>query len=49
MSVRLEEVQPAIARLVGRANAKLEIKPTATSSGRRTALANWLTSTATTR
>jgi hypothetical protein len=39
-----EEVQPALPVLWAGANAKLEIKPTATSSGRRTALANWLAS-----
>ena len=38
-----EEVQPALpARWAGKT--RLEIKPTATSSGRRSALANWLTS-----
>jgi hypothetical protein len=40
-----DEVQPALPALWAGANAKLEIKPSATSSGRRTALANWLTST----
>jgi len=39
-----DEVQPALPALWAGANAKLEIKPTATSSGRRTALANWLAS-----
>jgi hypothetical protein len=39
-----DEVQPALPALWAGANAKLEIKPSATSSGRRTALANWLTS-----
>ncbi|CAN7352984.1 DUF1549 and DUF1553 domain-containing protein [Duganella sp. LjRoot269] len=39
-----DEVQPALPVLWAGANAKLEIKPTATSSGRRTALANWLAS-----
>jgi hypothetical protein len=41
-----DEVQPALPALwAGSAsNAKLEIKPTATSSGRRTALADWLAS-----
>ena len=38
----LEEVQPGIPSLWG--GDKIEIKPTATSSGRRTALANWLAS-----
>ncbi|WP_374485759.1 DUF1549 and DUF1553 domain-containing protein [Zoogloea sp.] len=37
-----EEVQPGIPTLWG--GDKLEIKPTATSSGRRTAYANWLAS-----
>lgn len=37
-----EEVQPAIPALWG--GDKVEIKPTATSSGRRTALAGWLAS-----
>lgn len=37
----LEEVQPAIPALW--AGDKVEIVPTATSSGRRTALANWIT------
>jgi hypothetical protein len=40
----LEEVQPALPALWAGANAKVDIKPTATSSGRRTALANWLAS-----
>jgi hypothetical protein len=40
----LDEVQPALPALWAGANAKVEIKPTATSSGRRTALANWLAS-----
>jgi hypothetical protein len=40
-----DEVQPALPVAVrAGANAKLEIKPTATSSGRRTALAKWLAS-----
>jgi len=39
-----EEVQPALPVLWAGARAKLEIKPTATSSGRRTALADWLAS-----
>ena len=39
-----DEVQPALPVLWAGANAKLDIKPTATSSGRRTALANWLAS-----
>lgn len=39
-----EEVQPALPALWAGANAKVDIKPTATSSGRRTALANWLAS-----
>ncbi|RFP09513.1 MULTISPECIES: DUF1549 and DUF1553 domain-containing protein [unclassified Duganella] len=39
-----DEVQPALPALWAGANAKLEIKSTATSSGRRTALANWLAS-----
>lgn len=39
-----DEVQPALPALWAGANAKVEIKPTATSSGRRTALANWLAS-----
>ncbi|SFV17407.1 DUF1549 and DUF1553 domain-containing protein [Pseudoduganella namucuonensis] len=39
----LEEVQPAIPALWAN-GAKAEIKPTATSSGRRTALAEWLSS-----
>ena len=39
-----EEVQPALPVLWAGANAKLAITPTATSSGRRTALANWLAS-----
>lgn len=38
----LEEVQPVIPALWG--GDKVEIKPTATSSGRRTALATWLSS-----
>ncbi|TYC54450.1 DUF1553 domain-containing protein [Zoogloea oleivorans] len=38
----LEEVQPGIPALWG--GDKIDIKPTATSSGRRTALANWLSS-----
>ena len=38
----LEEVQPAFPE--GLTSEKPDIKPTATSSGRRTALANWLTS-----
>ncbi|MBS1161083.1 MAG: hypothetical protein H6R15_3502 [Proteobacteria bacterium] len=38
----LEEVQPVIPALWG--GDKVEIKPTATSSGRRTALASWLSS-----
>lgn len=37
-----EEVQPAVPALWG--GDKIEIKPTATSSGRRTAFANWLAS-----
>jgi hypothetical protein len=40
----LDEVQPVLPALWAGANAKVEIKPTATSSGRRTALANWLAS-----
>jgi len=39
-----DEVQPALPALWAGATAKVEIKPTATSSGRRTALANWLAS-----
>ena len=39
-----DEVQPALPALWAGANAKLEIKPGASSSGRRTALANWLAS-----
>ena len=39
-----DEVQPVLPALWAGANAKVEIKPTATSSGRRTALANWLAS-----
>ncbi|ELX13165.1 hypothetical protein Jab_1c17870 [Janthinobacterium sp. HH01] len=39
-----DEVQPALPVLWAGANAKLDIKPTTTSSGRRTALANWLAS-----
>lgn len=39
----LEEVQPALPTLWA-GNAKAQIVPTATSSGRRTALANWLAS-----
>ncbi|WP_332854726.1 DUF1549 and DUF1553 domain-containing protein [Duganella sp. S19_KUP01_CR8] len=39
-----DEVQPALPALWAGANAKVEIKATATSSGRRTALANWLAS-----
>ena len=40
----VDEVQPALPALWAGANAKVDIKPTATSSGRRTALANWLAS-----
>jgi hypothetical protein len=39
-----DEVEPGLPALWAGANARLEIKPTATSSGRRTALANWLAS-----
>jgi hypothetical protein len=39
-----EEVQPGIPALFNPTNEALEIKPTETSSGRRSALANWLTS-----
>jgi hypothetical protein len=40
----LDEVQPGIPALFNPANEQLEIKPAATSSGRRSALANWLVS-----
>lgn len=40
----LDEVQPGIPALWAGKNAKLEIKPTDTSTGRRSALANWLAS-----
>lgn len=40
----LDEVQPAIPALFNPTNEKLEIKATATSSGRRSALAGWLVS-----
>lgn len=40
----LEAVEPGLPTLWAGANNKLEIKPTATSTGRRTALANWIAS-----
>lgn len=40
----LEEVQPVFPVLFNRSGAKTEIHPTATSSGRRSALANWIAS-----
>lgn len=39
-----EEVQPGVPALFNPSNEKLDIQPMATSSGRRSALANWLTS-----
>jgi hypothetical protein len=40
----VDEVQPGVPALYNPTNEKIEIKPTATSSGRRTALANWIAS-----
>ncbi len=40
----LEAVEPGLPALWAGANTKLDIKPTANSTGRRTALANWIAS-----
>jgi len=40
----LDAVEPALPALWAGENTKLDIKPTATSTGRRTALANWIAS-----